>query len=180
MFFLRLVTRDRLTESTRIFLSVNKRLVIAAAIIGILSSFVTVLLVKWPETHILSNFENRWEGSFPPAQPTATYSALSVIDETRNVLSFDEQKALFAGLSSRLNDPASAQLRTLRRSKNKLGICGELNAKNGFGAYVGFVPFAGAIIGETAVLVMPPRDVAVSMPAEVSASMAKAGCLDFP
>ncbi len=40
-----------------------------------------------------------------------------------------------------LYDPSSAQFRNLRVSGDFL--CGEVNGKNRFGAYVGFRPFAG-------------------------------------
>lgn len=44
-----------------------------------------------------------------------------------------------AQVSKHLKDPASAEFRNL--SRNGPAICGELNAKNGFGGYVGFAAF---------------------------------------
>ncbi|WP_323615253.1 hypothetical protein [Pseudomonas putida] len=41
------------------------------------------------------------------------------------------------------NDPASAQYRNDRAVKG--GVCGEVNAKNAFGAYVGFTAYAVAL-----------------------------------
>lgn len=41
-----------------------------------------------------------------------------------------------------MKDPASAQFRNMRYGgHNKIVVCGEINAKNGFGAYAGFTPF---------------------------------------
>lgn len=151
--------------------------VLSIVIVGMLSSALTVLLLKPDALFDRQNFDSRW-GSVTSAPPQpAAFPALQVIDDTRNVLTFEQQKALFAGLSDRLRDPASTQLRLLRRStKNKLQICGELNAKNGFGAYVGFAPFMGAIVGDRAVLVLLDREVVINMPAEVAAQLAKFGC----
>lgn len=53
---------------------------------------------------------------------------------------FDEaQKAVEAHLT----DPGSAQFRNLR--EGKYDVCGEFNAKNVLGGYVGFKPFAWSI-----------------------------------
>lgn len=38
-----------------------------------------------------------------------------------------------------LKDPSSAQFRDVRRTR--LAVCGEVNAKNGYGAYTGFKRF---------------------------------------
>jgi hypothetical protein len=151
-------------------------LLVSMVLVGVVSSLSTILFLNRDAIFSRPNFDGRWEplaGSTP--QPS-TLAALQVIDDTRDVLSLEEQKALFGGLSDRLNDPASAQLRRLRRSTNRLSICGELNAKNGFGGYVGFVPFAGVITGGTAILTMPTREVALNMPTEISASFEKLGC----
>lgn len=43
-----------------------------------------------------------------------------------------------------LRDPGSAQFRNIRVVQDLLGnnvVCGEINSKNGFGGYGGFVPF---------------------------------------
>lgn len=58
-----------------------------------------------------------------------------------------------------LNDPDSAQFRDVRRA-DETTVCGEVNAKNGFGGYVGFTPFIGNVAGDGEVtvhlLVDPP------------------------
>lgn len=43
--------------------------------------------------------------------------------------------------ASQLRDPSSAQFRNVR--VNGIFVCGEVNGKNGFGAYNGFVRFYG-------------------------------------
>ncbi|MET4241311.1 hypothetical protein [Bradyrhizobium sp. RT10b] len=146
-------------------------------IVGTLSSAITVLLLKPDAISERLGFNTNVPPEARPVARPPAFAALAVIDESRGALSFEEQKALFAGLSDQLRDPTSAQLRLLRRSTtNNLGICGELNAKNGFGAYVGFVPFMGGIIGDKAVLVMLDREVVVSLPILAEAQLAKFGC----
>ena|SRR6185503_9265874 len=52
----------------------------------------------------------------------------------------DEENAV----REHLNDPRSAQFQNERSLTNKNGnkvVCGEVNAKNGFGGYVGFTRF---------------------------------------
>ena len=60
----------------------------------------------------------------------------------------NEQSASFekakAGIASQLKDPSSAQFRGMkarRTDKGAVVVCGEVNAKNGFGGYIGFTPF---------------------------------------
>ena len=43
---------------------------------------------------------------------------------------------------TQLKDPNSAQFRNLKILDNDRGMCGEVNAKNAFGGYVGFSAFA--------------------------------------
>ncbi|EHB5917547.1 hypothetical protein JXB84_001100 [Escherichia coli] len=63
-----------------------------------------------------------------------------------------EEKAIFLAKSevaANLKDPASAQFRNVKVSKMSDAedgrvvavVCGEINGKNGFGAYAGFHPF---------------------------------------
>lgn len=49
------------------------------------------------------------------------------------------------GLEKRLKDPESAQFRNERvsRSSGNPVVCGEVNAKNGFGGFTGFEPYIG-------------------------------------
>lgn len=53
-------------------------------------------------------------------------------------------------------DPASAQFRNLKLLHDANGLCGEVNAKNLVGGYVGFKPFAVASGGPAVVLISFP------------------------
>lgn len=54
-------------------------------------------------------------------------------------LEFEQARKL---VSYSMRDPSSTQFRNLTFSdKEKSTVCGEVNSKNGFGAYVGFKPF---------------------------------------
>lgn len=44
-------------------------------------------------------------------------------------------------VSDRLKDPSSAQFRDVHYISDKHFVCGQFNAKNSYGAYVGFAPF---------------------------------------
>ena len=64
-----------------------------------------------------------------------------------------------------LKDPTSAQFRNVRSGKLQNSVCGEVNAKNSYGGYVGFRKFA--VEGEVAYL--EPRscsDVRIPTPEE--------------
>lgn len=82
--------------------------------------------------------------------------AKNIIDGSGDFLSSTERQQLFEVLADRLHDPSSMQLRRLQRSKSALPgfVCGEVNAKNGFGGYVGFSPF-------TANLTIDKKEVAI-------------------
>lgn len=49
-------------------------------------------------------------------------------------------------LTRNFKDPSAAQYRNLAvySDDGELALCGEVNAKNGFGAYIGFTPFAAS------------------------------------
>jgi hypothetical protein len=49
--------------------------------------------------------------------------------------------------AAQLRDPSSAQFRNIKR--NQGFVCGEINGKNGFGAYAGFKRFYGTDGGVT-------------------------------
>lgn len=57
-----------------------------------------------------------------------------------------------AAIAENLKDPGSAQFRNLYLSSDKTGVlpvlCGELNAKNSYGAYIGYRRFYAVMIGE--------------------------------
>lgn len=53
-------------------------------------------------------------------------------------------RAAKRNIAAQMKDPSSVQFRDLyigRDSDGKLSLCGEINAKNGYGAYAGFRPF---------------------------------------
>ena len=57
-------------------------------------------------------------------------------------------------ISDEIRDPSSLQFRKLR-DLGSYGICGEFNAKNGFGGYAGFTEFR---VSEEYVGIMDPSD----------------------
>jgi hypothetical protein len=82
----------------------------------------------------------------PPAADV--YPPLPPSDSLRN-LSSVEKAALAKGFASGLKDPASAQFRWIKVRKADLNghfdYCAMVNAKNGYGGYIGFYPFVGTI-----------------------------------
>lgn len=56
------------------------------------------------------------------------------------------------GMQGRLKDADSAKFRNVRigTTSHKDTICGDVNAKNSFGAYSGFVSFMGSYLGPDA------------------------------
>lgn len=70
---------------------------------------------------------------------TVTAAAQTVVDESAKGIPADDLKKVFSLVSDGLRDPLSVQVRHLR--KVATGYCGQMNAKNGYGAYAGFIPF---------------------------------------
>lgn len=70
-----------------------------------------------------------------------------------------EVAAMTQQLKERLKDPGSVQLRNVKAIKTPdagTQICGEVNAKNSFGGYVGFAAFIGSVFYlDTKKFVMP-------------------------
>lgn len=89
------------------------------------------------------------ETSVKPMPPSASFKVLS----KKSVSLTPVQRELVeSAVSFDLRDPDSARFRGMRAEEAKLSngvvrvsVCGEVNAKNAFGAYVGFRPF-GAIL----------------------------------
>jgi len=52
-------------------------------------------------------------------------------------------------VATSLRDPSSVQFRNVKRGADGL-VCGEVNEKNAYGGYVGFVPF---MVSDTAVII---------------------------
>lgn len=77
-----------------------------------------------------------------------------VVTSQKIALSDGQIRAIKSVTSYNLKDPSSAQFRNIRQAKltrqdgsEELLVCGEINAKNSFGAYVGFRTFKGNIDG---------------------------------
>lgn len=151
------------------------------------SSTATVLYLQKDRGAGASNLDARWEhvdrkhtASLTAAVPLAAAAPLPipVLDATASAMSPDEHQALFAGLASKLVDPASAQLRKLNRPK-KDGplVCGEINSKNRMGGYVGFVPFMAVMVNSKAEIMLNKREAYDAAPDEVLRIMASAGCV---
>lgn len=81
---------------------------------------------------------------------------LKTLDGSEKVLKFEEEESILASFGTELIDPASAQFQNLTRSiVNQEIVCGDVNAKNRFGGYVGFVPFVATLKGAKAEIDMP-------------------------
>lgn len=61
--------------------------------------------------------------------------------QSEDAVLFDDAKAV---VSAGFKDPSSAQFRNLRTVEltSAIAVCGEVNAKNSYGGYVGFVQFS--------------------------------------
>ncbi|WP_412479917.1 hypothetical protein [Azonexus sp. IMCC34839] len=73
----------------------------------------------------------------------STLLAIPVVAQQGGKYSAFVAKAKYQ-LTRDFKDPSSAQYRNAAVYKNsdgKISLCGEVNAKNSFGAYIGFVPF---------------------------------------
>ena len=70
---------------------------------------------------------------------------------------FSHEAKVIRLVQATLTDPESAQFRGVRRSGSASFTCGEVNAKNRMGGYVGFTPFMVAADG--AVTLHPPMPV---------------------
>lgn len=85
-------------------------------------------------------------------------SAQVMLDDS--VANVGEQKAeaAMAAVMSKLKDPMSAQFRSFTHPDPLYHlypqniICGMVNAKNGFGGYNGFAPFAYNVINKTTII----------------------------
>ena len=107
---------------------------------------------------------------------TASNGPLNVLDSSASVLSREELQSLFEGLSDKTSDPVAAQVRNLARANTAGMVCGEVNAKNRLGGYIGFVPFIAGVALPRALIVMPTREVVEKMPQELKQIQKKWGC----
>ncbi|WP_070401292.1 hypothetical protein [Hydrogenophaga sp. PML113] len=80
------------------------------------------------------------------------YQAKALAESTTQALTIQDEAQVIADtqrlVSDRLKDPGSAQFRNVRVQQYLQGplkiICGEINAKNSYGGYVGFRQFAAS------------------------------------
>lgn len=100
---------------------------------------------------------SEFAGTPPPAPsllpassptPTPSPSAAPTLSPTEQLLQQLQSKT-----AQSLRDPLSAQFQNLRISGSGKALCGEVNAKNGFGGYAGFAEF---VTNEKEVLIAPP------------------------
>ena len=108
--------------------------------------------------------------------PTKSKRLLNVLDDSASILNPSEERSLFDGLTDRLSDPVGAQLRKLVRSSKEGMVCGEINAKNQAGGYLGFVPFAAKVALPRAGIGMFPREIVERLPELVRSMQREAGC----
>ncbi len=86
----------------------------------------------------------------PPTTTTTSSPVVSpkLVSKSQVSLSASQESQARSIISQDLKDPQSAQFRSwqtekrlLDNGKTVLSICGEINAKNSYGAYTGFRPF---------------------------------------
>lgn len=94
---------------------------------------------------------------------TAVPKAAQVSSRTINVSS-QKMKAYQSAVADTLRDPESARFRSVRVIREADGsdaLCGELNAKNAYGGYIGYEPFYAPVVAvkdkAVAVLWSPSR-----------------------
>lgn len=84
----------------------------------------------------------------PPAPPGTQIEA-----GTKVTLDARQQEAVVAGVSKWMKTPASARFGIMNGARNSRGtitVCGEVDGRNGNGAYVGMKPYVGVLMGTTA------------------------------
>jgi hypothetical protein len=152
----------------------KKLLLVSSSIIAAASVAAAVTLVV-RSYDVLSEIETLKPTLVTKVSERRSYP-LNVVDGVAADLSDAEWKSLFDGFSDKLTDPTSAQVRKLARSTKNGIVCGEVNAKNRLGGYVGFVPFTAGVALPRAMIVMPERRVVEAMPEQVNAIQIKMGC----
>lgn len=91
--------------------------------------------------------------------------AVSLVSQDVLALSAAQRKALYASVTEEFKDPGSAQFRKVvlvdganAKTKGEGIYCGEVNAKNSYGAYAGFKPFIAAVLGTGAFTINVAHD----------------------
>lgn len=72
---------------------------------------------------------------------------------TKVTLDARQQEAVVTGVSKWMKTPASTRFGVMSGARNSRGtvtVCGEVDGRNGNGAYVGMRPYVGVLMGTTA------------------------------
>jgi len=93
--------------------------------------------VKWDREHMPADFD---EGVWHAMTRDQQIDVQAAIETDPRPLAADTQAAVKDLIKGKLRDPDSAQFRDIRR-RGPLDYCGWVNAKNGFGGYVGYSVF---------------------------------------
>lgn len=101
--------------------------------------------------------------------------AQSIVDGSGSTIDTAVLSKVVTTVSDKTRDPESARLRRIQagRSQTLRAICGEINSKNGFGAYSGYVPFVYFL--KTGEVSLYPEEEA-STKAELKETREEAGC----
>jgi hypothetical protein len=78
---------------------------------------------------------------------------MSIEAGTKVTLDARQQEAVVAGVSKWMKAPASTRFGIMNGARNSRGtitVCGEVDGRNGNGAYVGMKPYVGVLMGTTA------------------------------
>jgi hypothetical protein len=84
----------------------------------------------------------------PPAP-----AGMSIEAGTKMMLDARQQEAVVAGVSKWMKAPASTRFGIMSGARNSRGtvtVCGEVDGRNGNGAYVGMRPYVGVLMGTPA------------------------------
>lgn len=122
-----------------------------AALVAVLSPLVAC--APQPRPSYTSTYNPSYTSSYTPSSastPATTAKSPKSVPTVAAVRTTPAQIETYRKATAEtLRDPESARFRNLRvvkDSEGTLGLCGELNAKNGFGAYTGSEPFYAAIV----------------------------------
>lgn len=103
---------------------------------------------EWARIHAAEHSERQARRVTPAAELTPQQRA-----RTRTVTALTLTPAQTSryqqALVAELRDPESARFRNVygvSHGPGLPGICGEMNAKNAYGGYIGFAPFYGAVV----------------------------------
>lgn len=99
--------------------------------------------------------------------------AQTVVDGSGASVPQGQLVRLLASVTHPFRDPLSSQFRGLRMMSS--GVCGEVNTKNGYGAYVGFMPFGYEAAADRSAVLNPSSEVRDGAAEEFIRNI---GCID--